>query len=122
MKPNTSSYDFPFRTKFGTVAKKEEGIKNKNEHIKYTTNEYNNELPDIFRLDSMTPSSNVYKFKGTKATYEELPASENEVGDVWNVTGNNGMNYVWTGTEWDALGATYEIEALSNSEIDNIMV
>ena len=73
-------------------------------------------------LSSMSPSSNVYKFKGTKATYEELPTSGNEVGDVWNVTGNNGMNYVWTGTEWDALGATYEIEALSNSEIDQIMV
>ena len=60
MIPNASSFDFPFKTKFGNVAQKEEKKIKHNEHSKYTTNEYNNELPDIFRLDSMTPSSRMY--------------------------------------------------------------
>ena len=86
MKPNTSSYDFPFRTKFGTVAKKEEGIKNQNEHIKYTTNEYNNELPDIFRLDSMTPSSRMYN---NPFLNEVLPVDRSEFYKNYEKTHKN---------------------------------
>ena len=86
MKPNTSSYDFPFRTKFGTVAKKEEGIKNQNEHIKYTSNEYNNELPDIFRLDSMTPSSRMYN---NPFLNEVLPVDRSEFYKNYEKTHKN---------------------------------
>lgn len=45
---------------------------------------------------------NVYKYKGTKASYDELPKSGNTAGDVYDVAG--GMNYAWDGTKWDALG------------------
>ena len=30
------------------------------------------------------------------------------------------MNYAWTGTAWDALGATFEINSITNGEIDTI--
>ena len=63
--------------------------------------------------------SNVYKFKGSKVNYAALPESGNEVGDVWNVE-DTGMNYGWTGTAWDALGGVFEIQAITNAEIDAI--
>lgn len=61
-----------------------------------------------------TSVSSVYTVKGTKATYAELPSSGNTTGDVWNVTAANGntpagTNYVWTGSEWDALGGTVDL-------------
>lgn len=63
--------------------------------------------------------SGLYKYKGSKANYALLPATGNEVGDVWNVE-DTGMNYAWTGDGWDALGAMFEIEAITNTEIDTI--
>lgn len=70
-----------------------------------------------------TKASTAYKYKGSKATYEELPATGNQVGDVWNVvavhgTTPAGTNYAWTGTEWDALGglvdlSTYQTKAIT---------
>lgn len=47
--------------------------------------------------------SSMYKVKGS-CTRGELPG-ESSVGDVWNLTDENGMNVVWTGTEWDNLGS-----------------
>lgn len=68
-------------------------------------------------------ASTAYKYKGSKATYEELPAEGNQVGDVWNVVAAHGTtpagtNYAWTGTEWDALGglvdlSTYQTKAIT---------
>ena len=60
--------------------------------------------------------TNVYRYKGTKATVAELPESA-EVGDVWDVT-ENGKNFAWNGTEWDDLGGTFEIEAATDADID----
>lgn len=70
-----------------------------------------------------TKASTAYKYKGSKATYEELPAEGNQVGDVWNVVAAHGTtpagtNYAWTGTEWDALGglvdlSTYQTKAIT---------
>ena len=58
--------------------------------------------------------TDLYKFKGSKATYEDLPATDNKVGDVWNVVAAHdttpaGTNYAWTGTEWDALGGNIDL-------------
>lgn len=63
--------------------------------------------------------SSVYRFKGSKASYAALPTEGNETGDVWNVE-DTGMNYAWTGESWDALGESFEIEAISNAEIDAV--
>lgn len=61
--------------------------------------------------------TNVYKVKGSVQTYTELVAiSAKTEGDVWNVveasgTTPAGTNYVWTGTEWDALGGTIDLSS-----------
>lgn len=64
--------------------------------------------------------SKVYNVKGSKDTYEDLLDTDVKVGDVYNVKtavgqqGESGYtpagtNYVWTGTEWDALGGTIDL-------------
>lgn len=60
--------------------------------------------------------STVYKYKGTKTNYSELPTSGNNIGDVWNITkadrANNikaGDNVVWNGGQWDNLSGTVEL-------------
>lgn len=51
--------------------------------------------------------SGVLKFKGVKATYAELPVSENELGDVWLVTSED-AEYVWTeNNEWELFGSAF---------------
>lgn len=63
--------------------------------------------------------TNVYKYKGTKPSFEQLPQTGNTAGDVWDVAG--GMNYAWDGDKWDALGEskveiTIDAELSSSSE------
>ena len=52
--------------------------------------------------------SAVYIFKGSVATYEDLPSSDLTVGDVYNVE-SDGSNYAWTGTGWDKLGGDIDL-------------
>ena len=66
-----------------------------------------------------TDLSNVYTYKGSVAAVAGLPSGVT-VGDVYNVEAT-GMNYAWTGTEWDALGEILSIESISNSDIDTIL-
>ena len=66
-----------------------------------------------------TKVASVYKFKGTKDTFAELPTEGNVVGDVWNVKGDNGLipagtNYAWDGSAWDALGGQFDTSALES--------
>lgn len=65
--------------------------------------------------------STVYKWKGSKDTYDRLPTEGNSVGDIWNVKDTN-MNYGWTedGT-WDPLGSPVEISSITNEAIDSIV-
>lgn len=65
--------------------------------------------------------STVYKWKGSKDTYDQLPTEDNSVGDIWNVKDTN-MNYGWTedGT-WDPLGSPVEISPITNEAIDSIV-
>lgn len=57
--------------------------------------------------------------KGTKSSFEALPSSNNEVGDVWLIS-NTGEEYVWDGETWIKLG--YTIEAASTTHTHNITV
>lgn len=62
--------------------------------------------------------SSVYSYKGSKATYAELP-SDAAAGDVWNVeeahdNHPSGTNWAWTGTAWDALGGAIDLSAYYN--------
>ncbi len=59
--------------------------------------------------------SSVLKYKGSVATYAELP-TENETGDVWNVQKADkthgikaGENVAWSGEAWDNLGGTCDM-------------
>jgi hypothetical protein len=58
--------------------------------------------------------TDVYKYKGTKTNYSELPTTDNVVGDVWNVTNAyndypEGTNFAWDGSGWDALGGSVDL-------------
>ncbi len=60
--------------------------------------------------------ANVYKYKGSVKTTADLPTGATG-GDVYNVEAD-GMNYGWTGEAWDALGATFTIEEITDAEIN----
>ena len=62
----------------------------------------------------------MYKYKGSVATVADLPATNNTAGDVYNVEAT-GMNYAWTGKDWDALGQLLDIGTVSNTDIDTIV-
>lgn len=60
--------------------------------------------------------SSVYKYKGSVETYAELPSSNQQVGDVYNVeTADSshkikaGDNVAWNGTAWDVLSGTVDL-------------
>ncbi len=69
-----------------------------------------------------TSLTSALEYKGTKNTYEELPAEGNTVGDVWNVVAAHGdlpagTNYAWDGTSWDALGGSIDLSPYQTSAI-----
>jgi len=72
--------------------------------------------PDVALKSDLT---SLYRYKGSVTNYASLPSSGNVTGDVWNVEAT-GMNYAWTGEDWDALGQSFEIQAITNAEIDAI--
>ena len=62
--------------------------------------------------------SSVYSYKGSKATYANLPSNA-AAGDVWNVEEAHdnhpaGTNWAWTGTAWDALGGAIDLSSYYN--------
>lgn len=61
--------------------------------------------------------STVYRYKGSVTAVANLPTGAS-VGDVYNVEGDNGQNYAWTGTEWDSLGGSIQIEVATDEDID----
>lgn len=83
---------------------------------------------DLSAFAKKTDIASAYNYKGSKATYSALPTTGNAVGDVWNVE-DTGMNYAWTGSEWDALGGsvdlsaymtTTQINAALNNKVDKV--
>lgn len=78
------------------------------------------QLTDAGNYALKTDITNVYKYKGSKSTVNDLPSSGNTAGDVWNVEATN-MNYAWTGSAWDPLGEVFTIESITNAEIDTIL-
>ena len=63
----------------------------------------------------------VYTYRGSKATFAELPVEGLIPGDVWNVeekVGNHpaGTNWAWTGEAWDALAGSIDLSAYYTSE------
>lgn len=65
--------------------------------------------------------SNVFSYKGSVATYDDLPTDAN-ARDVWNVQKadatqgiNAGDNVAWTGEEWTVLGNTYDMSGYATT-------
>ena len=75
------------------------------------------DLADADNYALKSDITNVYKYKGSVATAENLPTSGNTTGDVYNVEATD-MNYAWNGSAWDPLGELFAIETISNIEID----
>ena len=72
--------------------------------------------------------SNVYKFKGTKTNYADLPTTNRVTGDVWNITNANaehgikaGDNVAWNGTAWDNLSGTVDLSAYATTSTTDAM-
>ena len=57
----------------------------------------------------------VYHYKGSVANRAALPASP-AVGDVYNIQDEDGQNVAWTGSAWDALGATVDLSAYDTAQ------
>ena len=66
--------------------------------------------------------SGVFVYKGTVASYAELPTDDLAIGDVYNITNasaatddapaiNAGDNVVWNGTSWDILAGIENLDA-----------
>lgn len=72
------------------------------------------------------------KYKGTVATYSNLPTSGQQIGDMYNITSADtahgikaGDNVVWSGTAWDVQSGTVDLsgcvqnaDVMTNTEID----
>jgi len=57
-------------------------------------------------IDSKLTSAMHYK--GSVATESDLPTSDVETGDVWDVQ-SLGHNFAWNGSSWDDLGGTIDL-------------
>lgn len=77
------------------------------------------ELADAADYAKKSDLTSVYRYKGSVATYADLPAGA-ETGDVYDVA-DGGMNYGWTGTDWDPLGQIFTIESMTEADLDEIM-
>lgn len=86
----------------------------------YVTNDtltggYATSASTVAAIDAVAAKlTNVYKYKGTVASYNLLPSQDLTVGDVYNVEAANGnyppgTNYAWTGSDWDALGGSVDL-------------
>ncbi|MDY5335598.1 MAG: hypothetical protein SPG97_02445, partial [Bacilli bacterium] len=72
--------------------------------------------------------TNIYKFKGTKTNYADLPTTNRVTGDVWNITNANaehgikaGDNVAWNGTAWDNLSGTVDLSAYATTTTTDAM-
>ena len=65
--------------------------------------------------------SGAMHFKGTVATVDDLPSSDNEVGDMYNVT-STGANYAWDGENWDKLSENIDLSGIyTKTEVDDLL-
>lgn len=62
-------------------------------------------------LEAFEELGTVMRYKGSVATYADLPTENNKVGDVYNVI-DTGSNYAWDGEGWDEIGSTVDLSNL----------
>lgn len=68
----------------------------------------------------------VYRYKGSVATYADLPTTGQKVGDVWNVETADpdhgikaGDNVAWDGAQWDVLGGNHDLSGYAQLNLAN---
>lgn len=68
----------------------------------------------------------VYQYKGSVATYADLPTTGQKVGDVWNVETADpdhgikaGDNVAWDGAQWDILGGNHDLSGYAQLKFAN---
>ena len=68
----------------------------------------------------------VYRYKGSVATYADLPTTGRKVGDVWNVETADpdhgikaGDNVAWDGAQWDILGGNHDLSGYAQLNLAN---
>nr|UWG82769.1 MAG: hypothetical protein [Bacteriophage sp.] len=68
----------------------------------------------------------VYQYKGSVATYADLPTKGQKVGDVWNIETadpdhgiKTGDNVAWDGTQWDILGGNHDLSGYAQLNSTN---
>lgn len=68
----------------------------------------------------------VYQYKGSVATYADLPTKGQKVGDVWNVETADpdhgikaGDNVAWDGAQWDILGGNHDLSGYAQLNLAN---
>ena len=65
--------------------------------------------------------ASIYRYKGTVATYSDLPSTGLTIGDVYNVE-EDGSNYAWNGTIWDKLGGDVDLSNYYNkTQTDSLL-
>jgi hypothetical protein len=69
----------------------------------------------------------VYQYKGSVATYADLPTTGQKVGDVWNVETADpdhgikaGDNVAWDGAQWDILGGNHDLSGYAQLNLANV--
>ena len=72
--------------------------------------------------------TSVYKFKGNKTNYADLPKTDRVTGDVWNITNADaehsikaGDNVAWNGDAWDNLSGTVDLSAYATTTTTDAM-
>lgn len=58
--------------------------------------------------DLVDSLGSVLRYKGSVATYADLPTTGQETGDMWNVLEDD-ANYAWSGTAWDRLSGVVDL-------------
>ena len=78
-------------------------------------------IEDVYNKETINQMfGTVYKYGGSVDNFSDLPTNytNEQTGIVINVRNPNGMNYVWTGSEWDALGGFDETKYYDKEYID----
>lgn len=68
----------------------------------------------------------VYQYKGSVATYADLPTTGQKIGDVYNVETADpdhgikaGDNVAWDGAQWDILGGNHDLSGYAQLNLAN---
>ena len=79
--------------------------------------------PDLSIYALKTEISTIYRYKGTVATYDQLPVASQVIGDAYNVASDDkshgikaGDNVVWNGTYWDNLSGYVDLSPYLTNE------